>query len=168
MTVRSATMSEDNLQIHVAKLLNAFGRTDVEWHHVPNGAKRHPKVAQLLKEMGVKPGVADLMLLIDRQSFALELKTEIGILSREQLDWRETFERAGGKYFVAFGMEEAIGVLKGINAFRANVNITLSPSIADDGRGARRRPWEAEKPIKAANLSPVKPRRAADLVSPND
>lgn len=151
---RQATMSEENLQLHVVKLLNAYGRPDIEWHHCPNGADRHPAVAAKLKLLGVKKGVADIPLLIDGQAFALELKTEIGVLSPDQLDWRETFERAGGKYFVAFGLQEAIGVLKGIKAFRPNVNITLSPTTADDGRGARRRPWEAKKPNKAADAAP--------------
>lgn len=170
---RQATMSEENLQIHVVKLLEAYGRPDIEWHHVPNGADRHPAVAAKLKLAGVKRGVADLKFVIEGQPIAVELKTEIGTLSADQLDWRKTFERAGGKYFVAFGLQEAIGVLKGIKAFRQNINITLSPTIADDGRGARRRPWEAQiKPTKAANAapkpsSPVKPRRAADPVSPN-
>lgn len=158
MTIKTASMSEETLQQHVVKLLEAYGRPDIEWHHCPNGADRHPAVAHKMKLAGVKPGVADIPLLIDGQAFALELKTEIGTLSKEQIDWRETFERAGGKYFVAFGLDEAIGVLNGIKAFRPNVNITLSPSIADDGRGARRRPWEAEKPNKAAN--PARSREA--------
>jgi hypothetical protein len=83
------------------------------------------------------------MFLITGQNFAVELKTEIGTLSQVQLDWRETFERAGGKYFAAFGLQEAIGVIKGIGAFRPNITLTLTN--ADDGRGARRRPWCKDK-----------------------
>jgi hypothetical protein len=149
----SATMSEELLQQHVVKLLEACARPDIEWHHVPNGADRHPAVAKKMRLAGVKRGVADLMLLIDGHSYAVELKTEIGVLSRDQLDWRETFERAGGTYFAAFGLQEAIGVIKGIGAFRQNTSITLS--TADDGRGARRRPWEA-KADRAAKPAPIK------------
>jgi hypothetical protein len=161
-----ATMSEDNLQINICKLLNAYARPDVCWWCCPNGAVLPWKVAKEMKEMGVRPGAADLMFVIDGVFHGLELKTEIGVVSGEQLQYREDLERAGGFFHAAFGLDEAIGVLRGLKAFRSNVNITLSPSIADDGRGARRRPWEA-KANKAANLSPVKPRRAADPVSPN-
>ena len=146
----SASMSEELLQQHVVKLLDAYGRPDIEWHHVPNGADRHPAVARKMKLAGTKPGVADLIFLIDGHSIAVELKTEIGTLSRDQIAWRETFERAGGAYFVAFGLNEAIGVIKGINAFRPHISLTT----ADDGRGARRRPWEA-KANRAANAAKV-------------
>jgi hypothetical protein len=42
----SASMSEEVLQQHVVKLLEAYARPDIEWHHVPNGADRHPSVAK--------------------------------------------------------------------------------------------------------------------------
>lgn len=158
----SATMSEEVLQQHVVKLLEAYARPDIEWHHVPNGADRHPAVAKKMRLAGVKPGVADLMILIDGHQFAVELKTEIGTLSQVQLDWRETFERAGGTYFAAFGLQEAIGVIKGINAFRPRINVTLT--TADDGRGARRRPWEA-KANRAAKPAPVKSSPREDRAS---
>lgn len=134
-------MTEENIQIHVGKLLTAYGRSDIEWHHVPNGARVRWKTAVTNKQMGVKPGVADFMMLIDAQSHALELKTEIGVVSQAQLDWRETYERAGGRYHVAFGLQQAIRVLTEIGAFRAN-----TPSLivsAADASGVRRRPWEA-------------------------
>ena len=84
----SATMSEELLQQHIVKLLEAYARYDIEWHHVPNGADRHPAVAEKLRLGGVKkPGVADLMFLIDgRNHLPLELKTE----SRHSMQQRAT------------------------------------------------------------------------------
>jgi hypothetical protein len=162
--MKQATQSEDNLQINVAKLLTAYGRHDIVWWCCPNGARVTWKTAKLLKQMGVRKGAADIMLLIDSIFHGLELKTEIGVMSADQHQFKEDIERAGGYCHSAFGIDQAIGVLKGINAFRPNISITT----AVDGRGARGRPWDAKAPEadKPTNLSPVKPRRAADLVSP--
>lgn len=162
---RRATMSEDNLQIHLVKLLNAFGRPDICFWHVPNGKKRSKKDGAKLKQMGVRRGVSDIHLMVDTRFHVVELKTEVGVLDGEQLSFREDLERAGGYFHVAFGLDQAIGVLKGLNAFRPNISITT----AVDGGGARSRPWEAKAPGagKPEQSSPVRPRRAADPVSPS-
>ncbi len=163
----NSTMSEELLQQHIVKLLEAYARHDIEWHHVPNGAEMHPAIAKKMVLAGMKAGVADLMFMIGGRSFAVELKTEIGVVSKVQLAWRETFERAGGSYHVAFGMQEAIGVLQGIGAFRPNINLSLT--TADDGRGVRRRPWEA-KANRGANAPHLTPRPASysDSSSPSE
>jgi hypothetical protein len=162
---RRATMSEAALQQHVVKLLNAFARPDIAWWHVPNGELRNHKVGAKLKLAGLRPGAADLSFVIDGRFHAVELKTEIGTLSAAQLSFREDLERAGGFFHVAFGLDQAIGVLKGLSAFRPNVSITT----AVDGGGARSRPWDAKAPEagRPEHSSPVKPRRAADPVSPS-
>jgi hypothetical protein len=122
-----ASMSETALQAHIVCLLESYGRHDIEWHAVPNGEKRNKKTAWLLKLTGVKAGVADLMFLIDGKPIALELKTEVGKQSSEQSDWQERFERAGGKYFIAFGLDQVIGVLNSIGAFRHRI-VNSNPS----------------------------------------
>lgn len=132
---RTASMAETPLQQHVVKLLEAYGRPDIEWHCVPNGAILPWKVARELKAMGVKAGVADLMFLIDRVSIALELKTEIGTQSNDQSSFQERFERAGGRYYIAFGLSEAIAILTKIGAFVPGIKFTTNVL---DGRGARR------------------------------
>ena len=151
MTARQAQLSESSLQQHVVKLLQAYGRPDICWFSVPNGELRNHKVGVQLKLAGLRAGAADLAFVIDGRFHAVELKTEIGTLSGKQLSFREDLERAGGYFHVAFGLQEALGVLSGIKAFRPNINLTTA---ADDGRGARRRPWEAKKPSKAANAAP--------------
>jgi hypothetical protein len=136
---RTASISEATLQQHVVKLLEAYARHDIEWHHVPNGEKRSKKTARLLKLLGVKPGVGDIMLTIDKQPFAVELKTEIGTQSKDQADFQERFERAGGIYFIAFGLDQAIGVLQGISAFRPGISFTSDfPTDAQGGHRVRR------------------------------
>lgn len=138
-----ATMSEDDVQIHLVKLLNAFGRPDICYWHVPNGKKRSKKDGERLKQMGVRRGVSDIHLMIDARFHVLELKTEVGTLSKDQLEYREDLERAGGFFHSAFGLDEAIGVLQGLNAFRPNVNISVSAAVV--GGGVRGRPWDAKR-----------------------
>nr|VCU06608.1 hypothetical protein RHODPL_RHODPL_00057 [Rhodoplanes serenus] len=147
MTARRSAMSETTMQQHVVKLLEAYGRPDIEWHHVPNGEHRAPRTAGRLKTLGTHAGVADLMLTIDGRSYAVELKTVTGRQSAAQQRWQERFERAGGLYFVARGLDQAIAVLTGIGAFRAGITIISAP----DGSGVRTR-LGAEAP--AATRSP--------------
>lgn len=147
---KTATLSERVLQEHVVKLLNAYARPDICWFAVPNGELRNHKVGVQLKAAGLRAGAADLSFVIDGRFHAVELKTEIGTLSAKQLSFREDLERAGGFFHVAFGLQEALGVLSGIRAFRPN--ITLSPTTADDGRGARRRPWETKAKARSSKV----------------
>jgi hypothetical protein len=162
------TMSEEALQRHAVKYLRSYARRDIEWHHVPNGDERAPRVAKRLKDMGVVPGVADLMFLIDAKSIAVELKTEIGTQSAAQAEWQENHERAGGLYFIARGPVETMGVLRAINALHPKAPENFV-SAASDASGVRERPWHKVR-VRAASTtkpSPVKPRRAADPVFPN-
>ena len=128
MVKRQAKMSEAQLQTHVCKLLNAYGRYQICWWACPNGEQRNPKTAQRLKQQGVRAGAADLMFVIDNLFHGLELKTETGVVSKAQLQFKEDLERAGGVYHVAYGLNEAIIVLTDIDAFRPNVHISSSGS----------------------------------------
>lgn len=165
---RQASMSEAALQQQLVKLLNAYARPDIVWFAIPNGELRNYKTGVKLKQAGLRAGASDLFFVIEGRAHAVELKTEIGTLSGKQLAFREDLERAGGFFHSAFGLDQALGVLKGLNAFRPGVSFSVS--AATDASGVRRRPWEAKKPPEAdqrSNPSPVKPRRAADPVFPN-
>lgn len=156
---KQASMSEDDVQIHVVKLLTAYARPDVCFWHVPNGKKRSKRDGAALKQMGVRAGVSDVHIMVDHKFHVLELKTEIGVVKANQHSFREDLERAGGFFHVAFGLDQAIGVLKGLNVFRPNVTI----STANDGNGARSRPWQEQssRAGNAAEPSPVGLSRAA-------
>ena len=124
--VKKAKMSEAALQTHVCKLLTAYGRYEICWWACPNGEQRNPKTAARLKQQGVRAGAADLMFVIDHLFHGLELKTEIGTLSKAQLQFQEDLERAGGIYHVAFGLEQAIAALINMGLFRPNIHISLN------------------------------------------
>ena len=90
---------------------------------IPNGGARHPRVAQSMKEEGVKPGVPDLFLPVARHGhhgLFFEMKTENhrpkregskGGLSDLQIDWLENLRAQGYKAEVAYGRDEAIKML---------------------------------------------------------
>jgi hypothetical protein len=146
---RQAKMSEQALQQQIVKLLNAYARPDICWFAVPNGELRNYRTGVKLKAAGLRAGASDLAFIIEGRFHAVELKTEIGTLSAKQLSFREDLERAGGFFHTAFGLDQALGVLKGINAFRPGISFSSAVSAASDASGVRRRPWEASRPSEA-------------------
>lgn len=126
-----AIKSETELQKHTVKLLETYARNDICWFAVPNGEYRKPKTAARLKLLGVRPGVADFIFLIDTKSFALELKWGKNKQTDSQLEWEEEWERAGGFYFIACTISEVISILRTINAVKqfAPLDTSFLPSI---------------------------------------
>ena len=84
-------------------------------HHVPNGGNRDPIEAKHLKEQGVKPGVPDLDLPVARGRYhglRVEMKTETGTETPEQVWWREQLTAQGYFATVAHGWESAKRVIE--------------------------------------------------------
>jgi hypothetical protein len=78
---------------------------------VPNGGKRDAKTGARMKYEGVIQGVADLILLIPKKSFAslcIEMKTPKGIQSDNQIKWQRAAESAHNKYVVCHSLQEFI------------------------------------------------------------
>ncbi len=82
------------------------------WFHVPSGGFRRPIEAKILKGLGVKAGIPDLILLHDGKLFALELKTEKGRPSPAQLEMRDAINNAGGFAVIAYGLTQALKTLE--------------------------------------------------------
>lgn len=80
---------------------------------VPNGGKRNAVEAAKLKQMGVRAGFPDLILLIQNihhPFMGIELKAEKGRQSEHQKDYQNEFERIGAKYVVVRSLDEFIKV----------------------------------------------------------
>lgn len=79
--------------------------------HIPNGGRRDLKTAARLKAEGVKPGVADLFLMVARGGYHglfIEMKpVKGGRQSEAQKDFQRACEKAGYKYLLARGWQEA-------------------------------------------------------------
>lgn len=69
---------EDCVQRAVCQHLQLRGVRGLLFCHAPNGGKRRPIEAAIMKSLGVRAGVADLVLVHAACMFALELKTEDG------------------------------------------------------------------------------------------
>ncbi len=103
---------ESGIQKAVAFHLWLRGKPGLVWWHTPNGGKRSPREAAMFKSHGVRPGVADLVLIHDGKAYALELKAPGGRPTEHQLKFLSDFEKAGGYSCCAEGLDRAIAVLE--------------------------------------------------------
>ena len=104
--------TEQQIQLAVCRHLLWRGVPGLVWFHPPMGGYRTPTEAKIMKGLGVKAGVADLILLHNGEAFALELKTEKGRASDAQLKFATAWQLAGGSSYIANGLDEALAVLK--------------------------------------------------------
>ncbi|MEL6566863.1 MAG: VRR-NUC domain-containing protein [Pseudomonadota bacterium] len=105
-------MSEHDLQRAVARYLDyALRETQAVWFAVPNGGARNVNVARKLRAEGVKPGVADIVLVWQGRAIGIELKTQKGRQSTAQKEWAEAFTLAGGVYHVCRSVDAVADIL---------------------------------------------------------
>jgi hypothetical protein len=105
-----ASQSETALQIEVVKLFRERLKNTV-WFHVPNGERRSPLTAVKLRGMGVRPGVADFILLCQGIAIAIELKTEKGAQSVNQTSFMHAWRKAGGEYAICRSLDHVITLI---------------------------------------------------------
>jgi len=81
---------------------------------VPNEGKRSPANAARLKQMGLRPGMPDLIVLAPGgRALFVELKTERGRLSPEQKRAHEAIERLGHAVRTVRSLDGFIGTVTG-------------------------------------------------------
>jgi hypothetical protein len=76
---------------------------------VPNGGRRNPAEAKIMKAEGIVSGVSDLILLAARKGFhslCIEIKTDKGRQYDNQIAWQKHCEENGNKYIICRSMEE--------------------------------------------------------------
>ena len=76
------------------------------WFAVPNGEKRSAITGARLKRMGVRAGVADILIFYGERFMAIELKAGKGTLQDTQTDFRNAWLSSGGLYAVCRSLEE--------------------------------------------------------------
>jgi hypothetical protein len=94
----------DHLRARAARGVFAF--------HVPNGGYRKPIEAAIMKGLGVKVGVPDVVAIHKGRCYALELKAEGGRGTLKQLEAITAMEAAGAPCCIAEGLDRALAVLK--------------------------------------------------------
>lgn len=122
MRRRSNARPEDAIQRAVFQHLKQRAMPGVYAFHVPNGGKRKPIEASIMKGLGVRAGVPDVIAIYRSHTYALELKSESGVLSQNQKAARNELELAGATWAVAYGIDASIrqletwGLLRGRSA----------------------------------------------------
>jgi hypothetical protein len=105
---------EDILQMQVARYLN-IAAPNLVWFHPANGGYRNPREAKKLKDMGVKPGVADLaMILPDGRAAFIELKAGKNGLENSQKAFRDLCAANSIPYAVCRSLEDVDATLRNL------------------------------------------------------
>jgi hypothetical protein len=103
-------VTEYQIQVALVQQLRARGNPDAVWFHCPNASKSTPGYRRKLASLGLRPGVADLIGLVNGEAFALELKAEKGATQLSQIKFKSDWENAKGFGYIAHGLDEAIAV----------------------------------------------------------
>lgn len=88
---------------------NAYPTIERMFFAVGNGGKRNAWTGKIMKDEGVRAGVADLILLVPRGGFAslcIEMKTPVGTQSKEQKEFEKACRQFRSKYVVCHSLEE--------------------------------------------------------------
>jgi len=104
---------EDRLQMAIWSHILIRGTKDTIAYCVPNGGPRSKASAGRLKAMGVLPGVADLMFILnDGSAAAMELKIPGGVQSPAQKDFEARCHKIGAPYVICSDLDNALSILE--------------------------------------------------------
>jgi hypothetical protein len=110
--LRKAPMArpkEIGLHMSVAAMLREHGRPDWQWTHIAHGEARDPRVAGKLKQMGLRPGWPDFVLVAPTGKLhCIELKRLGGTLSDAQEDFKFWCVRHGVPHVTAHSMDHVL------------------------------------------------------------
>jgi hypothetical protein len=108
-------MPLDETDIHraVVQHLNARAVRGCVWFHPANGGWRHQVEAARFVGLGVKPGVADLILLHSGRFHALEIKAHCkSRVSPAQKKFVADVRNAGGIAEIGYGLDDCLHILE--------------------------------------------------------
>jgi hypothetical protein len=109
---RQRRLPEAALQRQVMAHVDSRSARGTFVFHVGNGGKRPRIEAAILKGLGVRAGVPDLICIRAGQVCALELKAPKGKLSRDQYETIAALRAAGARVEVANTLDDAPGILR--------------------------------------------------------
>jgi hypothetical protein len=91
--------------------------------HPANGGWRSRIEAAILKGLGVRAGVPDVIAIRAGRAYALEIKSPGGRLTAAQTAVHAELRRAGAEVAVAYGIDTAITVCEGWGLLRGKASI---------------------------------------------
>jgi hypothetical protein len=105
----------DHLRVRCAPGVYAF--------HVPNGGRRSRVEAAILKGLGVRAGVPDVMAVKDGRTYGLEVKAPGGRLSAAQRSAHAALRAAGAIVVTSYGLDDAVAQLERWGLLRGQASI---------------------------------------------
>lgn len=114
---------EDHIQRAVIQHLRERGAPGVVYWHTPNGGHRRKAEAAILKGLGVRAGVSDIIAIHKGRVFALELKAPEGRPTESQMQFISEINAAGGFGCIAHGLDKAIKVLETWGLLKGNASL---------------------------------------------
>jgi hypothetical protein len=103
---------EQIIQRSVCQHLRTRGTPGLVLWHTPNGGRRNRTEVAIFAGLGVRSGVADLILLHDGRALALELKADAGRPTTTQRQFVSDFNAAGGTAAITNGLDQALRTLE--------------------------------------------------------
>lgn len=113
--LKSGTISEETIHKTVMSWVRLHPMLKKLVLHFPNEGKRSLRYGKLLKDMGMRAGVSDLLIAMGRHGFHgawIELKSENGNLSPLQKDFLEDMSQQNYFTAVCWSIDEAIDTIK--------------------------------------------------------
>ena len=115
-------LDESDIHRAVCQHLAARAANDLVWFHPANGGWRHHVEAARFVGLGVKPGVADLILLHAAKFHALEIKAHSkSKVSKAQRQFIADVQNAGGVADVGYGLDDSLHKLEAWGLLRGRV-----------------------------------------------
>jgi len=113
---------EDQIQRTVLAHLYARAPRNAFWFAVPNGGGRSPIEASILRGLGVKPGVPDLIIIYGGKTYGLELKADGNRPTKLQIEAQNAMRAAGAEVAIAVGLDAALQQLEGWQLLRGRAS----------------------------------------------
>lgn len=107
-------MLEANIQANIVKFLLPYRKQGLlEFFSVPNEAASNPIRQGQLIATGLRPGVADLVLLFPKsKTLFIEVKNEKGVQRPEQKKFEETCKKLGFPYYLVRSVNEVKTIIE--------------------------------------------------------
>jgi hypothetical protein len=115
---RSRNRPEDLIQRTVFEHLRLRSAPGIFAFHPANGGWRSPIEAAILKGLGVRAGVPDVIAVKEGRTYALEIKSPGGRLTAAQSAAHAALRAAGAEVAVAYGIDAAIATCEGWGLLR--------------------------------------------------
>jgi VRR-NUC domain-containing protein len=113
--LKSGNISEETIHITVMEWVRSNQNIKKFILHFPNEGRRTLRFGKLLQGMGMRAGVSDLFIAIQRHGFGgawIELKSSGGIVSQFQKDFLSDMSQQNYFTAICWSIDEAINTIK--------------------------------------------------------